>query len=767
LSTKDVAQEQAYVSMLYARLDALRKRAAARLPEVLAQTGGPPAQQVERDAATAAALEKIARYDAAEDGLCFGRLDFAAGEDLAGGEDAAAGEPRYIGRMGMLDQDDEFRSLLTDWRAPAAEPFYVATAVAPLGVSRRRHIRTRLRKVTDLDDDVLDLTEVEPGTRTGLTAEAGLMAALNAGRTGRMSDIVATIQADQDRIIRSADEGVLVVQGGPGTGKTAVALHRAAYLLYTHRKQLSRRGVLVLGPNATFLRYISHVLPSLGESSALLATIGTLFPGVTAERPEAAEVAEIKGRRGFAAIVAAAVRDRQVVPPDGLAVRFAGDLVVVPASACLAARAMARGDYRLHNEGQPIFVAAMLDALAAQYADQVTTGVRGGSRLLNPADLGAIRAELWAEDEVRAAIIALWPELTPQRLLTDLYADPARLASAAGQRLSQTELDLLGRAPGDGWTAADVPLLDEVAEWLGVNEAAEKARAQRRRAVEIARAQGVLDILTGSASQELDDDEVAADAGDGWGSGDSFNAADMLSAEFLADRFEERDHRTVAERAADDRAWTFGHVIVDEAQELSPMAWRMLMRRCPSKSMTVLGDIAQTGDLAGADSWQQVLAPHIGDRWRLERLSVNYRTPAEIMAVAVAVRAGLPGDEVPPISVRETGVPPWRAEPTEAELPHALAAAVKREAEAVGDGRVAVIVPPSRVDTARAVVGGQSTVDDPVAVLTVRQAKGLEFDAVIVVDPDAIVAGSPRGHNDLYVALTRPTQRLGVLQPTA
>jgi DNA helicase IV len=754
LSTQDLTGEQSYVSMLYGRLDTLRQYAAARLPELLAQVGGPPAAALERDAAAAATLDKIARYDAAEDGLCFGRLDFAAGER------------RYIGRLGMLDSDDDFTSLLTDWRAPAAEPFYVATAATPLGVTRRRHIRTRLRVVTEVDDDALDLAEVEPGTRTGLTGEAGLMAALNAGRTGRMSDIVETIQADQDRIIRSANEGVLVVQGGPGTGKTAVALHRAAYLLYTHRRELSRRGVLIVGPNPTFLRYISHVLPSLGESSARLATIGTLYPGITAERPEAPEVAEIKGRRAFAAVVAAAVRDRQQAPADGLAVRFAGDLVVLPAQACLAARAIGRGDYRLHNEGQPVFVAAMLDALAAQYADQVTTGVRGGSRLLNPADLGEIRAELWADDAVRAAITALWPELTPQRLLTDLYADPERLAAAA-PRLSQAERDLLRRAPGGGWTAADVPLLDEVAEWLGVNEATERARTQRRRALDIARAQGVLDILTGSASHELDDDEEAGDAGVGWGSGDSFNAADMLTAEFLADRFSERDLRSVADRAAEDRTWTYGHVIVDEAQELSPMAWRMLMRRCPSKSMTVLGDIAQTGDLSGADSWQQVLAPHVEDRWRLERLTVNYRTPAEIMAVATAVRAGLPGQEAPPVSVRETGVPPWRAEPTEADLPDALAAAVKREAEAVGDGRVAVIVPPSRVDAARAAVGGGSTVDDPVAVLTVRQAKGLEFDAVIVVDPDAILAGSPRGHNDLYVALTRPTQRLGVLQPTA
>jgi DNA helicase IV len=751
LSTVDVAQEQAYVSMLYGRLDVLRERAAARLPEVLAPVGGPPAVWVERDAATAATLDKIARYDAAEDGLCFGRLDFGGGER------------RYIGRLGILDEDDDFTPLLTDWRAPAAEPFYVATAAAPGGVRRRRHIRTSLRRVTEVDDDVLDLAAAgTDGGRTGLAGEAVLLAALARGRTGRMNDIVETIQADQDRIIRSAHRGVLVVQGGPGTGKTAVALHRAAYLLYTHRRELARRVVLIYWPIATFLRYISQVLPSLGESSALLGTIGRLFPGVVGERDEPAAVAEVKGRAAMAGVLAAAVADRQQAPEDGLMVRFDGAVVALPAAACRSVRDRARADGRLHNEGQPVFVDAMLDALAERVAQQYTVGIRGGAALLAPADLGVIRADLWADDRVRAVITALWPSLTPQRLLADLYADPARLASAAPD-LPAADRELLRRDRGGGWSAADVPLLDEAAELLGVDERAERDRAARLRAYRIAQAQGVLDILAGSASHELDDD-----AGDGsvdWGSGDAFSAADVMDAEFLADRQDERDHRSVAERAAADRTWTFGHVIVDEAQELSPMAWRLLMRRCPSRSMTVLGDIAQTGDLAGATSWADVLSPHVADRWRLERLTVNYRTPAEIMTVAVAARA--PGGEEPPRSVRTTGVVPWRCGTTETELPSVLADVVRAGQETVGDGRLAVITTPARVAAARAAVGGPCTVDDPVAVLTVREAKGLEFDAVVVLDPDGIAAGSPRGRNDLYVAMTRPTQRLGVLQPTA
>jgi DNA helicase IV len=736
------------VSMLYCRLDELRERAAARLPEVLVPAGGPPAGWVERDAVTAATLDKIARYDAAEDGLCFGRLDFAGGER------------RYIGRLGILDADDDFTPLLTDWRAPAAEPFYVATAAAPKGVRRRRHIRTSLRRVTEVDDDVLDLAAAElDGGRAGLAGEAALLAALGRHRTGRMSDIVETIQADQDRIIRSAHRGVLVVQGGPGTGKTAVALHRAAYLLYTHRRELSRRGVLIVGPNATFLRYISQVLPSLGESSALLGTVGQLFPGVAGERDEPAPVAEVKGRAAMAAVLAAAVAARQQAPADGLVVRFDGALVSLPASTCRQVRDRARADGRLHNEGQPVFVDAMLDALAERVAQQYTVGLRGGSGLLAPDDLGVIRADLWADDRVRAAITALWPGLTPQRLLADLYASPALLAAAAPE-LPDADRELLRRDRGGGWSAADVPLLDEAAELLGVDERAERDRAARLRAYRIAQAQGVLDILAGSAAHELDDDE---DGVVDWGSGDSFSAADVMDAEFLADRQDERDHRSVAERAAADRTWTFGHVIVDEAQELSPMAWRLLMRRCPSRSMTVLGDIAQTGDLAGASSWAEVLAPHVGDRWRLERLTVNYRTPAEIMAVAAA--AGPPDVADPPRSVRATGVIPWHAETPEADLPTVLADVIRAGVAAVGAGRLAVITTPARVAAARAAAGGPATADDPVAVLTVREAKGLEFDAVVVLDPDGIVAASPRGRNDLYVAMTRPTHRLGVLQP--
>src|ERR1017187_3185532 len=325
-----MAREQKYVSVLYGRLDGLRERASGRLADALRQAGGTHQARTEREAFVVLYTRQIAQFDAAEQGLCFGRLEFSDGE------------LRYIGRLGIHGDTDDYEQLLMDWRADAARPFYLATAAAPDEVKVRRHLKTRSRQIVSLDDEVLDLSVADPSRHDGLTGESSLLAALNASRTGRMSDIVETIQAEQDVIIRSSLAGVLVVQGGPGTGKTAVALHRAAYLLYTHRRHLEKRGVLVIGPNATFLRYIGQVLPSLGETSVLLATIGDLMPGVAATGAERAEIAQIKGRPVMARIIAAAVRDRQRVPHEGIEIRFDGNPYRIGRPALASARERAR-----------------------------------------------------------------------------------------------------------------------------------------------------------------------------------------------------------------------------------------------------------------------------------------------------------------------------------------------------------------------------------------------------------------------------------------
>ncbi|MBO4142768.1 AAA family ATPase, partial [Micromonospora tulbaghiae] len=732
----EIGREQEYVSMLYDRLDGMREQAARRLDEELRHTGGTQQARSQRDSTVAMYADQVEQFSAVESGLCFGRLD---------GDDGAV---RYIGRIGIFDSSGDYDPLLMDWRAPAARPFYLATAANPQGVRRRRHLRTRDRKVTGLNDEVLDIAAASPTAHEELTGEASLLAALNAGRTGRMRDIVETIQAEQDRIIRADLPGVMVVQGGPGTGKTAVALHRAAYLLYTHRQQLSTRGVLLVGPNATFLRYISQVLPTLAETGVLLRTQADLFPGVHARRAEPATTAALKGRAVLADVLAAAVRDRQWVPDEPVTIELPQrEVLTLDPETVRQARDRVRRTGRPHNLARALFDVEIVHALADQVAERIGADPLGGENLLSEADRAEIRRELREEPEIRAALDELWPVLTPQRLLADLYASPERIATAAPM-LTDAERAALHREPG-GWTPADVPLLDEAAELLGEDERAAVARRERIRALEREYAEGVLEIWRGSRSIDVEDE---ADGGEILG------VTDLIDADRLSERQEEYDRLTTAQRAAADRTWAFGHVIVDEAQELSPMAWRLLMRRCPSRSMTIVGDVAQTGALAGTPSWSEALAPYVADRWRLEELTVSYRTPAEIMAVAADVLAEIDPALRPPRSVRATGVPPWdRAVPAD-RLVHELVEATAREAASLGDGRLGVLVPTGRVTELggavvaalpEATVGEQPELANRVVVLTTEQAKGLEFDSVLVVDPARMVSESPRGNSDL------------------
>ncbi|MFB7933680.1 HelD family protein [Streptomyces sp. NPDC056039] len=730
----ELRQEQEFIDGLYARVDALRGDAETSVTDALAQGNTPMQARLERDILVAERSGLLAALNAVDGSLCFGRIDLTSGVT------------HHIGRIGLRTDDAERTPVLIDWRADVARPFYLATGHTPMDLRRRRHIATDGRQVTHLHDEILDLGDE---TRTGHedpTGDAVLLSALNSARTGRMSDIVQTIQADQDRIIRAPHRGVMVVEGGPGTGKTAVALHRAAYLLYEHRELLAKRAVLIVGPNPAFLGYIGEVLPSLGETGVLLATVGELFPGVKATATDTPEAAAVKGRADMADVLAEVVQSRQALPDPVIAIEHDREILMLDDGLVNVARERTRAAKLPHNAAREHFEGHILNALTDLYAERIGTDPFDGSSLLDPSDITQIRDDIADNPDVWSAIDQLWPVLTPERLVADFLAAPEEFLPAE-------DADAVRRPVTRCWSVADVPLLDEAAELLGDDDRLARERAAREREEQIAYAQGVLEVSYASRTYEFEDKEDSDPDGS-----EVLSAHDVIDAERFAERHEEDDHRSAAERAAADRTWAFGHIIVDEAQELSPMAWRLLMRRSPTRSMTLVGDPAQTAEAAGVGSWAGILDPYVEDRWEHTRLGVNYRTPAEIMdAAAAVVRAEHPDFE-PPSSVRSTGVRPW-ARATD-DLPGAVAKAVGELTP--DEGRLAVIAPrdlhrglAARLDGVTA--GAEPDLTHTVVLLDPRQAKGLEFDSVLVVEPGRY------GTSDLYVALTRATQRLGVL----
>ncbi|MZD08834.1 AAA family ATPase [Streptomyces sp. SID5785] len=726
-------KEQEFIDRLYARVDELRGEAADSVKDAITPVGTGQQARLERDLLVVERSGLLAALNAVEGSLAFGRIDLKGGTT------------HHIGRIGIRADDAELTPILIDWRAPVARPFYLATGHTPMGLRRRRHLTLDGRTVTELHDEILDLDDAERTGHEDPTGDAVLLAALNTARTGRMADIVQTIQAEQDRIIRHAHQGVLVVEGGPGTGKTAVALHRAAFLLYEHRELLAKRAVLIVGPNPAFLKYISEVLPALGETGVLLSTVAELFPGVHATGTDSPRAAAVKGSAAMAEALAGAVADRQDLPMPGAPIVVPhddGDLIL-DWEIAYEARQAARDTKLPHNLARPHFAFRIIDALTAQLTERIGADPYGGPNFLGPDDIAQLGKAVAASPDVHTAIDTLWPQLTPEAFLTGYLAEPSHLPDADAAAIRRTPA--AGEQP---WTPADVPLLDEAAELLGHDDSAERAAAEAARQERIAYAQGVLDLSKGSETYEFEDEDES----------EVLAAHDVVDADRVADWYEEEDHRSAAERAAADRTWAFGHIIVDEAQELSPMAWRLLMRRSPTRSMTLVGDPAQTSEEAGVGSWAKILAPYVEDRYEHTRLGVNYRTPSEIMELAAAVlRTEHPGYE-PPSSVRSTGVAPWVRHTD--DLAGALAGAVAELTPQ--EGRLAVIAPrelhteiAGKLDGV--VAGAEPDLTRGVVLLDPRQAKGLEFDSVLVVEPGRF------GTSDLYVALTRATQQLGVL----
>ncbi|MGY0061309.1 HelD family protein [Streptomyces sp. LZ34] len=696
---RQVELEQTHVSALYGLVNERIADARTQLAEVLKASADSTGEVYEREVAAGRLAREVRRLEGAEEGLVFGRIDGVDGTALR------------IGRLGLRTDEGDL-PLLVDWRADAARPFYEATSIHSMSLRRRRHLRLKGRAVVAVSDELLDGSAP---TADDVVGDGPLTEALRARRTGRMRAAVATLQAEQDAIVRSPHRGVTVVQGGPGTGKTVVALHRAAYVLYAFPRA-AEHGVLVLGPNARFLDYISQVLPSLGENDVVLATCQELAgagpgvgPGAVPDAVEPIDTALLKGSAALADALADLVRFRQA-PGGDFTVRVGQEWVRLEDGDVARARDAAVTAGLGHNRARQVFKELLVDAVTdalergtaetlerievevAQLIDlDLDQAAAADLRRLGlddaPAegaadefDADTVRANLLDDAHVDRAVEALWPRLAPADVVRALLTDPGALAEHLPQLTDDERSRLLRTPDADAdaddadawrWTDADVPLLDE--------------------------------------------------------------------ATSLLDGPPER---------------TYGHVVVDEAQELTAMQWRMIVRRCPARSMTLVGDFAQAGPASTARDWRQALNPHVGSRFQLHTLTVSYRTTQEILATTRDLLARIAPGQTPSRSIRRGEAPRTRTAP-----PRTLAATVTQELRAQTAAHpgelLGVICADTRLDELTA-----AGIARQASLVPASEARGLEFDAVVIVGPEEITAARSSGERDLYVALTRATKRL-------
>ncbi|MCW3814117.1 AAA family ATPase [Micromonospora sp. DR5-3] len=695
---REIAVEQRHLDRVYARLAELRRSAADAEREGyrLARVGNFGAL-VERDAMVFHAAQRRHVLDAEHEGLVFGRLDLRSGQVL------------HVGRLGIRGQNAE--TLVVDWRAPAAAAFYRATPAEPMGVVRRRTIQSSAEKVTRIEDDLLDPEAAPPDL--AVVGDGALLATLSRATGRGMRDIVATIQREQDEAIRSPGSGVTIVSGGPGTGKTAVALHRAAYLLYSDRARYAGGGILVVGPSSVFVEYIASVLPSLGEETATLHSLGSLFPGMSATRTDPPEVAAVKGSLRMRRVLERAVRDAVPDSPTELRLLYRGELLRLQRAEldAIRDRALPRGARR--NEVRRAGFDGVLAALYAQ-----ARRLRIGRLPEQPA----FEDEIIDRPEFREFLKAWWPRLHPRHVLGWL-ARPERLRRYAGGILSGAEIRLLTEAyrtlDRAGLTIADIALLDELDALLG--KPVQRAKPKRD---PFQLAGGVRELST---------------------------FADRQRAARAAARERPEDYRDYA------------HVVVDESQDVSPMQWRMIGRRGRLASWTVVGDPAQTAWTGDPEELTRARDQALGRRRRHRyELTTNYRNSAEIFAVAAAEIRRLYPDLPLPTAVRTTGVEPVELTVPPAELAPATVAAARTLLAEV-EGTVGVITPVLRRDEVAGWLGELG--GGRLQVVTSLQAKGMEYDGVVLVAPSEIRADPGSGVRTLYVALSRATQRLTTLDP--
>ncbi len=719
----EIAHEQAHVDRVYTELEKASRRAADVEADGLARgrtsrTGDVRDEEMtglfERDALVYAAARRRAMIDKQYEGLVFGRLDLGTEQSTA-----AEREVRYIGRLGV--RDDEYEPLVVDWRAPAASAFYRATPVDPMGVLRRRVLRCKGATVVGAEDDLM---VPEAPDDIVVLGDGALIAALTRSRGRQMRDIVATIQRHQDEAIRATSRGVTEISGGPGTGKTVVALHRAAYLLYSERRRYENGGILVVGPSAAYTAYIERVLPSLGEESVSLRALGDLVDGMTATRVDSPEVAAVKGSLGIRRLLSRLASRPPAGAPREFRAFIAGNAVRLDEQVLRRVRSEVLRGHQ-HNLGT--------DAARTAVSEAAWRSVRQGERdvFLDAFD---------SSRDVDEFMASWWRQLDPRELLLSL-ADTDHVYAVSRGVLDQEEAAAVAYSYREAlalgsWSVSDAALVDELVSRLGAVQEVDREEV------------GFYDI------EELDDLS-------------SYGVVDVRAGVDRRVPAEESyavvtpaDARERLMQGRIDRASGYAHVLVDEAQDLSPMQWRMLARRGRTASWTVVGDAAQASwtDLAEAGRARE--EAFAGQERRAFHMDTNYRNAREIFDHARDVILPLVPDADIPDAVRETGV-----EPVDRVVDGSLAEAATQAVEQLlheVEGSIAVIAARRWQDRLTALDGagnGRVQVIDPLS------TKGLEWDATVVVDPDAITEESPGGVRILYVVLTRAAHRMHVLRP--
>lgn len=691
----ELDREQAHLDRALARLEELRDEAVRRERASLGKAqGGTPQALYERDVVALAATARRADLEGAGEGLVFGRLDLE-------------GDTHHIGRLGLRDTEQE--PIVVDWRAPAAAAFYRATAADPMGVVRRRTLSTRGPRVTGVDDELLQPGLADRLEGTSVVGDGAFLAAVSRERGAQMRDIVATIQREQDLAVRAPDDGALVVTGGPGTGKTAVALHRVAYLMYARREFYGRRGVLVVGPSRVFVDYIDAVLPSLGETSvrlAALAEVPTTTAPVTGE--DSARAAAVKGSTRMARLLARLVhRLVEQAPAADLELMRWGHGFTVSAETVQRRRHEVTRGTRSANAGRSAFVTKLVESAWQSWER------RPGATRTEADDREDFTAWLRHDDGFQRQVERLWPVLDPAAVLDRLRRGAVPLDRLARGLFEPGELAHL--TFDDALSPADAAMLDELAELIG-------------------------------PAPEPEPDE------DDW---DELQELDELAAQHGVTTHADRTART-APTGPDLEHRSYAHVVVDEAQDVSPLQWRMLGRRARGASWTIVGDWAQSAWPDVDEVREALLAAVGGARVREAALTTNYRTSTEVAALAARLLARLDPTAQAPEAVRTTGVEPLLL-PAAAPLQDVVTTLLEQVS-----GTVGVVVPRVRREATRAAL----TPHPRLTVVDTWQVKGLEYDGCVVVDPAAVVAETlteVAGLRSLYVALTRATQRLVVV----